>query len=115
MSLQIAVRSVGEVSIVDLGGMLRMGTESSELHKRVRQLVADGQRQIVFNCRGLEYVDSFGVGELVAALSTIKKHGGALRLAELGQFVRDVLRVTRLLTVFEVDATEADALARFRA
>lgn len=113
MSLQVKVRNVGSVDVVDLGGLLRMGAESTELHKEIRQLIADGKKRIVLNCAGLEYIDSFGVGELVAAFSAVKKSDGSLKLAHLTDFLKDVLRATRLLTVLEVYDTEEEAIASF--
>jgi len=113
MSLQLTVREAGPVTVVDLSGLLRMGSESTELHKLVRQCLDDGKKKIVFNCSQLEYIDSFGVGEIVAAFSSVKKGEGALKLACLSQFLNDVLRATRLLTILEVHDTEEAAVASF--
>lgn len=113
MSLEVSVRDAGAAKVVALGGLLRMGSESTELHKQVRQLIADGNRNVVLNCAELEYIDSFGVGELVAAFSAVKKSEGSLKLACLTEFLSDVLRATRLLTVLEVYETEEAAIASF--
>lgn len=112
MSLQIGLREVGEVTVLDLNGLLRMGEETLNLQKCIHKLVTEEKTKFVIN-GDLSYIDSAGVGELVACFSTVKKNNGALKMANLSEFVHDVLRATKLLTVLDVYQTEDEALASF--
>jgi anti-sigma B factor antagonist len=59
------------------------------------------------------YIDSSGIGELVAAFTSVSNSGGALKLLHLTKRVQDLLQITKLYTVFEVHDDEAKAIASF--
>jgi anti-sigma B factor antagonist len=74
-------------------------------------LIAEGQNRIVLNLGQLTYVDSSGLGEIVSCRSKVTKAGGAIRLAETTVRIKDLLAITRLVTVFDSYDTEHLALA----
>jgi len=113
MSLRIDVREAGDVTVLELTGHLVLGLESQTLSQRVKQLVAEGKKKIVVNAKNVAFIDSCGVGELVAAYTTLKKNEGAFKLASPQKMVSEVLRLSRLPTVIEVFDTEEKALASF--
>src|SRR6202041_1217790 len=113
MDLNIANKQIGDVSVVALKGRIVLGEGSSALRERLKNLVEDGKKKIVLNMTNVTYIDSAGLGTLVAAHISAKKQGAALLLSDLGNKFHEVLQITRLLTVFNVYATEAEAISSF--
>src|ERR1700722_445543 len=111
MYLNIANKQIGDVSVVSLKGRIVLGEGSSALRERIKSLVGDGKKKIVLNMANVTYIDSAGLGTLVAAHISVKKQGTTLLLSDLGNKFHEVLQITRLLTVFSVYATEAEAVS----
>jgi anti-sigma B factor antagonist len=112
--MTIEQRTVGEVVILTVGGSITMsGADSTRLADKVRSTLEQGQLRIVLDLAGVPYVDSSGLGELIAAYSAAKKRGGALKLLNVTKRLEDLLILTRLLTVFECFDTEPEAIASF--
>jgi anti-sigma B factor antagonist len=113
MALKITNREVEGVSVVTLDGRIVLGDESNALRVKLKSLIAEGRKQIVLNMDNIKYIDSAGLGILVAAHCSAKTQGASLRLCHLGSKFQEVLQITKLLTVFEVRDTEAAAVASF--
>jgi anti-sigma B factor antagonist len=104
---------VDGVSVVELEGRIVMGEESSSLREKLKSLVAAGKKKIVLNMANIKYIDSAGLGTLVAAHVSAKTQGASVRLCNLGQKFHEIMQVTRLLTVFDVYDTQAAAVSSF--
>ena len=115
MDLIIMNKQIGDVSVVTLKGRIVLGEESSAVRERVKNLVTDGKKKIVLNMANVTYIDSAGLGALVAAHISAKNQGTTLHLSDLGNKFHEVLQLTRLLTVFSVYPTEAEAVRSFGA
>ena len=113
MQLKLSVRNVDGVTVVDCAGRIVFGEEASSLRETVKQAIAENQR-IVLNLGDVTYIDSGGLGTLVALYTTARSAGGAIKLASLTKRVDDLLQVTKLLTVFDVYDNEQQALDSFR-
>jgi anti-sigma B factor antagonist len=113
MALKITNREVEGVSVMALDGRIVLGDESNALRVKLKSLIAEGRKQIVLNMDNIKYIDSAGLGTLVAAHCSAKTQGASLRLCHLGSKFQEVLQITKLLTVFEVCDTEAAAVASF--
>ena len=113
MALKMANREVDGVSVVALDGRIVLGEESNALRKKLKSLIAEGKKKIVLNMDNIKYIDSSGLGALVAAHCSAKTQGASLRLCHLGSKFQQVMQITKLLTVFEVCDTEAAAVASF--
>jgi len=100
MLSNMTTREVDGVSIVALNGRIVFGEESNALHAKVKSLIAKGKQRIVLDMKNVEYIDSAGLGMLVAAYLSAKTHGGSLCLCQLGSKFHEVLEITRLATVF---------------
>jgi anti-sigma B factor antagonist len=111
--LSIDVREKDGIAVVDVSGRLVLGPEGQDLLQRVKQLIAERRLKILVNFAGLTFIDSCGVGELVASLSSVKKNGGVMKLAGPTALVRDVLRVVRVPTIIDVYDSESEALTSF--
>ena len=115
MQLKIGVRQLNDgIVVVDCGGRIVFGEETAELRDQVKALITTGSR-IILNLADVTYIDSGGLGTLVALYTTARNAGGAVKLARLTQRVGDLLQVTKLLTVFEVFNSEEEAVQSFRA
>jgi anti-sigma B factor antagonist len=113
MSSNIRTREIDGVSIVALDGRIVFGEESNALRAEVKSLIAEGKQRIVLNMENVEYIDSAGLGMLVAAYLSAKTHGGSLCLCHLSSKFEEVLQITKLATVFPVRGTETAAVASF--
>jgi len=112
--LNIKKRQAGDVTILDLDGEVRIGDSATALRSSIRDLVAGGSQKILLNLGGVKYIDSSGIGELIANYTTVGRTGGQLKLLNLTEKVQDLLVITKLLTVFDVYDNEAEALASFK-
>ena len=113
MNVQVKIQEVDGVSVVGLNGRIVLGEESGALRETVKGLLASGKKQVVLNMSDVTYIDSAGLGILVAAYVSAKTQGASIRLCALGHKFREVLQITRLLTIFEVYDTAAAAIASF--
>ena len=113
MSMKLTTREVSGVTVVDLSGKITLGEGGTTLRDEVRKLLAKGQKKIVLNLGEVNYIDSSGLGELVSAYTAVKNAGGELKLLSLTSKVRDLLVITKLVTVFDVKDDEAAAVASF--
>src|SRR5690349_8695864 len=113
MSLKASTRQSGNVTIIDLSGKIVLGDGSSLLRETVKDLAARGQKNLLLNLADVNYIDSSGLGTLVAAFTTVKGQQGQLKLLNLTSKVHDLLQITKLLTVFDVFTDEGTALKSF--
>ena len=113
MSLQIETRMVGAVSIIACAGPIQIGETANRFRDTLRDTLRSGAKRILLDLGGVKYVDSTGIGELVALFTHASEVDAHVRLANVPQKVRDVLEVTRLITVFAVYDTIEDALQGF--
>jgi anti-sigma B factor antagonist len=113
MQLKVTTRTKDGVLVIDCSGRIVFGEESALLRDTVRQAVTENNR-IVLNLGEVNYIDSGGLGTLVALRITAQNAGGTIKLTNLTKRVGDVLQVTKLLTVFDVYNSEAEAIESFR-
>ena len=114
MQLKIHTRNVDGVLVADCSGRIIFGEESASLRDTLKQLL-DNNKKIVLNLGGVTYIDSGGLGTLVALYTSARSAGSSIKLANLTQRVGDLLQVTKLLTVFDVYDSEQKAIESFRA
>ena len=112
--LKIKERRAGDVTVLDLNGHLRMDGGSAILHNTMSHLLAQGQRKILLNLAGVAYVDSSGLGELISSHITLKDNDGQLKLLHMTQRVRELMKITKLLTVFDIYESKSEALDSFK-
>jgi anti-sigma B factor antagonist len=113
VALKMTTREVDGVTVVALDGRIVLGEESNALREKVKSLIAEGKTKVVLNMANITFIDSAGLGTLVAAHHSAKSQGAALKLAHLGSKFQEVLQITKLLTVFDVYNTEAEAVGSF--
>jgi anti-sigma B factor antagonist len=111
--MQTATRQVGGVTVLDISGRITLGEGNVILREIVRDLAEKGRKAIVLNLGEVQYIDSSGVGELVKAHTTIRNQGGQLKLTNLNKRIHDLLQMTRLSAVFDIQKDETSAIESF--
>jgi anti-sigma B factor antagonist len=112
--LDVKQRQAGDVTILDCSGSIRMGDGAVSLRNVIRGLNEQGSKKILLNLHEVKNVDSSGIGELIANYTTLSRDGGQLKLLKLTDKIRDLLVITKLLTVFDAYDDEAEALNSFK-
>ena len=113
MALRMTDREVSGVSVLDIEGRIVLGEESNAFREKVKALLAAGKKKIILNLAQVGYIDSAGLGTLVATFHSARSQGATLKLTNLGSKFKEVLQVTKLMTVFDTYDTEAAAIASF--
>src|SRR5688500_17142450 len=98
--MDLSRRDLGNVTVLDLSGKLTINDGAGRLKDTVTSLIAAGQKNIILNLGNLTYMDSAGLGEMVACHSTAAKNGGVVKLANTTGKMKDLLSITKLVTVF---------------
>jgi len=113
MALKITSHESDGISVLALDGRIVLGEETVALREKVKGLLGEGKKKLVLDLKNVTMIDSSGLGALVAAHSSAKSGGAALRLCNLGSRTNELLQMTRLVTVFEVSNSEAEAVKSF--
>lgn len=113
--MTVSQRKVGDVTIVDVTGKMVATDNPGRLKDKITSLVFQGDKQIVLNLGNVNYVDSSGLGEIIACHSSALKNGAEVKLANAGHKIKDLLVMTRLVTIFDSHDTEDGAVKSFTA
>lgn len=113
MALRMTERDVNGVTAVDIEGRIVLGEESNAFREKIKGLLAAGKKKIVLNLATVSYIDSAGLGTLVATFHSARSQGATLKLANLGTKFKEVLQVTKLMTVFDTYDNEDLAVKSF--
>lgn len=112
--LDVNERQAGDVTILDLSGEVRIGDSSVALRDSIRKLADTGKKKVLLNLAGVKYIDSSGIGELIANYTTVTRQGGQVKLLNLTDRIQNLLVITKLLTVFDSYEDEGEALKSFQ-
>jgi anti-sigma B factor antagonist len=108
--MNLKTRRLDDVVILDLSGRITIGEGTLMLRSEIHKLLDAGEQKFLLNLADVDYIDSSGLGELVSSFTTVRNKGGQLKLLSLTRRVRDLLQITKLLTVFEAFDNETEAL-----
>jgi anti-sigma B factor antagonist len=111
--LKTSTRQVEGVTIVDLSGRITLGEASVALRDIINDLMGKGNKKILLNLVEVNYIDSSGIGVLVSSFTTVRSQGGELKLVNLSKRIGDLLKITKLYSLFDVKDDEAAAVASF--
>lgn len=114
MPLEIARRDKDDVTILALHGKLILGDETLQLGDAIQRLLAQDKKNILLNLEKVSFIDSAGVGTLIAAFSSARARGATVKLTNPTQKFQETLQITRMMTIFEVFSDEQKALASFQ-
>ena len=112
--MDIIIRDIGDVVVVDIKGrMRRSSVVEITLHQVVKSQLERGRKNILLNLENVEFIDSFGVGEMLASYTSIQNLGGKIKLTRISRKLGLVFKITWLDHVFEIFDNEAAALQSF--
>jgi anti-sigma B factor antagonist len=100
------------ISIVVVDGHLLGGEDITRLREKVKSLLDRGINHIILDLDSLEYMNSLGLGALLAVLVSVKKAGGVLSIINLGDKVRELFMITQANKIFNIYSSEEEALAK---
>ena len=113
-NLYINERRIGDVTVLDLKGRIRITGRTNGLHKSIRCLVEEGKTRILLNLSHVTHIDSSGLDELVSSRITVSNKGGEIKLLHLTEQMREVITTANLSALFDIYNDEYDAIASFK-
>lgn len=113
MSIQVDTRVDGDITIITVVGRVTLGESANAFRAAMTEALAAGARKIILNLGGVSYMDSSGIGELFSCYSRVAGQMGSLKLVHLTKFVVELLQITKMYRLFDVQADEAEALRSF--
>ncbi len=111
--MKATVRKLGRVAVVDIVGKITIGEGDVLLREKVHELLDAGENRILLNLEKVKYMDSAGIGELVACYKRAKEKEGTVKLLNPSGKVYDLLQLTKLEEVFDTYRDEGEALGSF--
>jgi anti-sigma B factor antagonist len=111
--MKIKVVEKYEAAIIELKGNLMGGPESQEYTDTIHKLLAEGKKNLILDLADVKFMNSSGIGLLISGLTTVKREGGSLKLANVAEKIESLLVITKLVTVFESYNSVEDALKSF--
>jgi anti-sigma B factor antagonist len=115
MALTMVEKQVSGVTVLQLSGRITLGEESSQLRTKIKDVLGQGNTRLVLDLAEVAYIDSAGLGTLVAGFTSAQNQGANMKLANLTKRFDELLHITKLVTVFDVYKTVEDALKSFAA
>ena len=113
MSIKLHNRTVRNVTVIDIAGRVTLGEGSTMMGKAIRELLSQGNRNIVLNLKDVSYIDSAGLGELISATVTVTNFGGTLKLVSLSKRTEDLISTTKCTGIFDIYTDETVAISGF--
>lgn len=113
MSLTLTEKRVQDVLVLKAQGRVTLGEGSHTLQQKIDDLIAEGNKKIVLDMAGVEYVDSSGLGTILSSYTTLANRGGAIKLLGVGGRFKDLLQITKLACVFDFFEDEVSAVKSF--
>jgi len=111
--MKTKLRNIGKVAVLDIAGKITIGEGDVILREEVNKLLESDRKSILLNLDKVTYMDSAGIGELVACFKRSSEAGARLKLLNPSGRVSDLLSLTKLQQVFEIFADEREALVSF--
>ena len=113
MALRIESKETDGVTVLTVAGRVTLGDESNQMRSKIKELLAQGKKRLVLDLGGVSYIDSAGLGTLVAAYTSARNSGADIKLANITKKLDDLLNITKLVTVFSVYKSVNDARKAF--
>lgn len=111
--MKVKTRMEGDVAVISVSGKLMGGPESDALRNEVKNLIDDGKKKFVVNLKGVPWINSTGLGALMAVYTSIQRSEGVLRLCHVSDRIQSLFMITKLLTIFDTYPSEDEAIESF--
>lgn len=113
MSFQIRTREVGRLTVIEAVGRLTLTDGHTRLRDQLHVSTGGGAKRFILNLEGVEFIDSYGIGELVRCYSVVRQAGGEMKLAGVQKKVLNILEISHLTAIFEIFPGEQAAVQAF--
>ena len=111
--MKIKEKIEGDVAVLTISGNMMGGPETTELHEKVKSLIADQIKKVVIDLKGVKWMNSSGLGVLMACMTSLNNAGGRLRISSVTEKVKSLLMITQLMRIFETYENAERAVAAF--
>ncbi|MEJ2050142.1 MAG: STAS domain-containing protein [Calditrichota bacterium] len=111
--MKIKEKIEGDVAVITVTGNMMGGPETTALHDKVKSLIADGLKRVVIDLKGVKWMNSSGLGVLMACMTSLNNAGGNLKLASVTEKVKSLLMITQLMRIFDTFESADRAVASF--
>ena len=111
--MKFDIKKRNNVVIIILEGEMVGGPDATLLSERFRELIAQGKNHIILDMKHVDYMNSSGLGILIAGVTTIRNSGGDLKLLNLVKKLKDLLQITKLHQIFDIYENEDEAIGSF--
>ena len=111
--MKVKTQMEGDVAVVHVSGKLMGGPESDNLRNEVKRLLDEGVSKFVINLKGVPWINSTGLGALMAVYTSVQRAEGALKLCHVSDRIQSLFMITKLLTIFDTHPSEKEAIESF--
>ena len=112
--MRIDEREVGDVTVLDVTGRITADAGDVELKDKINSLLNQGRSKILLNLGGVAFVDSTGLGQIVASFTSVSNNKGHMKLLNVTKRLNDLLIITKLTNVFDTFDDESEAIKSFK-
>ena len=113
MSVKIRTIQEGKIGIIEVKGSLIGDKETDEFRAGVTDLIEQGNKSLVIDLKKVNYMNSSGIGAIIAVHSSYSKIGGVVKLSGLSNNVQSLFVATKLITIFDVLDSIDEAVEAF--
>ncbi|MGH1366785.1 MAG: STAS domain-containing protein [Calditrichia bacterium] len=111
--MKVKEKMEGDIAVLSVSGNMMGGPETTVLHDKVKSLISDGIKKVVIDIKGVKWMNSSGLGVLMACMSSLQQAEGTLKLSSVTEKVKSILMITKLVEVFDTFETAERAVANF--
>ena len=111
--MAIKEKIIGDIAVLGISGKLMGGKETSEVHEKIKGLIADKITKVVVDLSKVKWMNSRGLGTLMAGHTSLSNANGSLKIAGATEKVNSLLMITQLITIFETYENVDRAVASF--
>ena len=111
--MRLSDRVVDNIVILQPKGKIMGGPDTSLLHDKLHEYIEQNRKQVVIDLSEVDWMNSTGLGILIAGYTTLRNHQGELKLANVTEKIRSLLIITKLVTVFDAYDSVDEAVKSF--
>ena len=112
--MKTTARTEGDVTIISLAGKIMSSQDTADMHNEIRTAIENSIRKVVLDMSGMDWMNSTGLGAIVAVSGRLRNTDGTVKLAAMNDTVRNLFKLNKLDMIFEIHPTVAAAVASFK-
>jgi anti-sigma B factor antagonist len=112
--MNYSVSEQGDIVVISLNGKIMGGPEATEINEKFNQLIDDNKLKIVIDLENVDWMNSSGLGIIIGAVSLFRKNNGQLRIINVSERIQNLLKITKLASIFESSNSLEEAISSFK-